>query len=141
MELRLPNVNFVFVSGRLTKDPEFKVTGGGLNILTMRIAVSKPIKDKATGEWKDEAFFLNVDMFGESAARVKDRLKKGSPVLVEGRLKGREYEDKTTGQKRAVLDIIAQKVQLMEKTGAAGAPGKSDAGSGPVDGDLEEVPF
>lgn len=141
MELRIPNLNLVMVSGRLTKDADYKVTSGGQSVLTMRIAVNNPSKDKVTGEWKDNPTFIGVDVWGDAAARLKDRLRKGSPVIVEGRLKGREYDDKATGQKRSVIDIVARNVQVMEKAGAAGAAPSAGAPAGGSGEDLEEVPF
>lgn len=141
MELRPPNLNFVMVSGNLTKDPEFKVTATGKELLSMRIAVNRRVKDK-TGAWKDEPMFFSVDWWGDLAAKAKDRLRKGSPIVVEGRLKGREYEDKATGQKRSVVDIVANLVHILEKSsgpgGAAPAAAPAAAGAGE---DLEEVPF
>lgn len=142
MELRPPNLNFVVVSGNLTKDPEFKVTATGKELLSMRIAVSRRVKDKS-GAWKDEPMFFSVDWWGELAAKAKDRLRKGSPIVVEGRLKGREYEDKATGQKRSVVDITANLVHILEKSGPGAAPSGASASAGAAksDEDLEEVPF
>ena len=106
----------------------------------MRVAVNRRYQDKASGEWKDDTTFIGVDVWGEEAARLKDRLHKGSPVHVEGRLKSREYEDKTSGQKRTVIDIMANRVQALEKVGGSAAAGKG--GSAAKSGeDLEEVPF
>ena len=139
MDIRLPNLNFVIVSGNLTKDPEFKVTATGKELLTLRIAVNRRVKDK-TGAWKDEPMFFSVDWWGDLAAKAKDRLHKGSPVVVEGRLKGREYEDKATGQKRSVVDITANIVHVVEKSGAGGAPSAAPAAAAAGE-DLEEVPF
>ena len=143
MELRLPPLNFVMVSGNLTKDPEFKVTATGKEVLSMRLAVNRRIKDK-TGAWKDEPMFFSVDWWGDLAAKSKDRLHKGSPIVVEGRLKGREYDDKATGQKRSVIDITANIVHILEKSGVGGAPSSAPAAGGSAvksDEDLEEVPF
>ncbi|MDE2292308.1 MAG: single-stranded DNA-binding protein, partial [Elusimicrobia bacterium] len=125
MELRLFTQNLVLISGRLTKDPDFKVTPGGQNILSMRLASNRRYQDKASGEWKDDTTYIAVDVWGEAAARLKDRLKKGSPVYVEGRLKSREYDDKTSGQKRTVIDIVARSVQVLEKMGAPASAGKT----------------
>lgn len=143
MEIRPPSLNFVLVSGNLTKDPEFKVTSTGKEVLSMRIAVNRRVKDK-TGAWKDEPMFFSVDWWGDLAAKSKDRLRKGSPIVVEGRLKGREYEDKASGQKRSVIDITANIVHILEKTGAGGVPSSAPAAGGSAaksDEDLEEVPF
>jgi len=60
----------------------------------MRIAVNRGIKDPKSGEWKEEVFFIDVVAWRELADRSKDKAKKGVPVVVEGRLTSREYEDK-----------------------------------------------
>ena len=144
MEVRLLSQNLVLIAGNLTKDPDYKVTTGGRGVLHLRVAVNRRYQDKATGEWKDDTTFIGVDVWGDEAARLKDRLRKGSPVHVEGRLKSREYEDKATGQKRTAIDILANRVQALEKSGAAGAAAKgepSGSGAGKSGDDLEEVPF
>ncbi|MBI3297990.1 MAG: single-stranded DNA-binding protein [Elusimicrobia bacterium] len=143
MEVRLLSQNLVLIAGNLTKDPDYKVTTGGRGVLHLRVAVNRRYQDKASGEWKDDTTFIGVDVWGDEAARLKDRLKKGSPVHVEGRLKSREYEDKATGQKRTAIDILANRVQALEKSGAGGAApaSKGEAGGGKSGDDLEEVPF
>ena len=143
MEVRLLTQNIVLIAGNLTKDPDFKVTTGGKGVLHMRVAVNRRYQDKS-GEWKDDTTYIGVDVWGEAADRLKDKLKKGSPVHVEGRLKSREYDDKTTGQKRTVIDILANRVQFLAKSGAAGGPAAGPAAGGEAgksDEDLEEVPF
>lgn len=140
MDIRLLSQNIVLIAGNLTADPDYKVTSGGRGVLHMRVAVNRRYQDKASGEWKDDTTFIGVDVWGDEAARLKDRLHKGSPVHVEGRLKSREYEDKTTGQKRTVIDILANRVQALEKAGGAGAAPKGGTAA-KSDEDLEEVPF
>jgi single-strand DNA-binding protein len=85
-----------------------------------------------------------VVVWGEAAERLKDKLKKGSPVHVEGRLRSEEYEDKT-GQKRSALKVVARRVQFLAKMTGSESPGPSPspAHEEPVDSktDLEEVPF
>lgn len=140
MELRLLTQNIVLVSGNLTKDPDYKVTTGGRGVLHMRVAVNRRYQDKS-GEWKDDTAYVPVDVWGEAADRLKDKLKKGSPVHVEGRLRSRDFDDKTSGQKRTVLEVVANRVQFLAKSGAAagGAPASGEAAKS--DEDLEEVPF
>src|SRR5262245_16218147 len=118
MEVRLLSQNVVLIAGNLTKDPDYKVTTGGRGVLHMRVAVNRRYQDKS-GEWKDDTAFVPVDVWGEAADRLKDKLKKGSPVHVEGRLRSRDFDDKTTGQKRAVLEVVANRVQFLAKTGSA----------------------
>jgi single-strand DNA-binding protein len=90
-----------------------------------------------TGEWKDDTAWVDVEIWREPAERLKDKLQKGSPVHIEGRLKSDEFEDKKTGEKRRALKVVARRVQVLAKS-EAGAPGASGEKSS---ADLEEVPF
>lgn len=139
--VRLPEINAVLLSGRLTRDPEVFFTQAGVAKCSFSIAVNRRVKDAKTGEWKDDVFFMPIVVWREQAERCKDKLRKGSPVFVEGRLRGREYEDKS-GQKRSVLEVEASRVQFLALTPAgeakeAPAAKAEDAGSE----QLEEVPF
>lgn len=139
--VRLPEVNVLVVSGRIVRDGEQTFTQGGTSKCVMRIAVNRRIKDSKTGEWKDEAFFIDVIAWRELADRSKDKAKKGTPVLVEGRLSGREYEK--DGQKRSAFEIVANRIQFLAKAAAEGPA--SPAGESPDESggktNLEEVPF
>lgn len=140
-ELRLLQQNIVLISGYLAKDPEFRVTTGGRPVMHFRVGVTRSYKDKLSGEWKDDTAWVPVDVWGDAAERLKDRLKKGSPVHVEGRLRSREYDDKS-GNKRNVLEVIANRVQFLAKLSAGEAgPSEASSGGGKADVDLEEVPF
>ena len=138
--VRLPEINTILLSGRLTRDPEVFFTQSGIAKCSFSIAVNRRVKDSKTGEWKDDVFFMPVVVWREQAERCKDKLRKGSPVYVEGRLRGREYEDKS-GQKRSVLEVEASRIQFLAlPTGEAkegSAPKTEDAASE----QLEEVPF
>lgn len=141
-EIRLLEQNVVLLSGHLAADPDFRVTQGGTAVCKFRLAVNRRFKDLKTGEWKDDTAWVPVDVWREAAERLKDKLRKGSPVHVEGRLKSEEYEDKS-GQKRSVLKVVARRVQFLAKA-AAGAEAPAGAGAdagGGADADLEEVPF
>ena len=140
-EMRLLEQNIVLLAGRLGGDPDFRMTAGGRAICKFRLAVGRRYKDPKSGEWKDDTAWVPVDVWGDAAERLRDKLKKGSPVHVEGRLQYREYEDKA-GQKRSALDVVAHRVQFLVKSGGEGggaAPGAGAAKSSETD--LEEVPF
>lgn len=124
--LRLPEQNSVVVTGRLTRDPEVFFTPSGTAKCWFSIAVNQNYRDKATGEWKEIATYVPIVVWREAAERCKERLSKGSPVHIEGRLRSREFEDKKTGQKRTVLEVEARRVQFLagNPKGAPGAPGE-----------------
>lgn len=103
-DLRVPDLNKVLIAGRLTRDPELKYTQGGMAYCRFTIANSRFFKGR-DGERKEETSFVDVVIWDKQAEFVGERLKKGRPVLVEGRLKSDSWEDKTTGQKRSKLEI------------------------------------
>jgi len=144
--VRLPELNFVLMNGRLTRDPEIFFTSGGAAKCSFSIAVNRRVKDAKTGEWKDDVLFMPIVVWREQAERCKERLKKGSPVSVEGRLRAREYEDKG-GQKRSVLEVEARRVQFLapgpEAGGEDAEPGRAKGAedSSPEASQIEEVPF
>ncbi|OGR82526.1 MAG: hypothetical protein A2902_02545 [Elusimicrobia bacterium RIFCSPLOWO2_01_FULL_64_13] len=113
--LRLHQLNDVRVIGRLVREPEVRLTSKGQSVCRLDIAVNRRYKG-ADGEWKEEASFIPVVVWREEAQRCGDRLKKGSPVYVEGRLKSRNWETKE-GQKRTSIEVDSRRVQFLEKAG------------------------
>lgn len=150
MDIKIPELNSVLVAGRLTRDPEQRFTQKGQGVTTFDIASNRRYKDAASGEWKDNTVFVPVSVWGPMSDRCKEKLRKGSPVLVEGNLVSSEYTDKS-GQKRKVLKVNARRVQFLffgdsADTGEAVPSGvqetvpqsdefKDDSGG------LDEVPF
>jgi len=110
--IRIPEQNHVIIAGRLTRDPEHRVTQKGRGCCFFDVAVNRRYKDMVTGEWKDDVTYVPVTAWGPMADRCKEKLKKGSPVHVEGRLTGSDYVDKA-GQKRKVLKLTARRVQFL----------------------------
>ncbi|MBI5208666.1 MAG: single-stranded DNA-binding protein [Elusimicrobia bacterium] len=144
--VRLPEQNQVLITGRLTRDPEIFRTAQGTAKCWFSVAVNRNYRDKASGEWKEMVTYVPVLAWREAAERCKEKLAKGSPVHVEGRLVSREFEDKKSGQKRTALEVEARRVQFLApaKTAAAqepqgaAAPAEAQVAAGE---DMEEVPF
>jgi len=118
-QIKLPEQNIVLLVGRLTRDPNVSFTQKGQAVCRCDIAVNRRYLDKTTNEWKDDTVFVPIVIWGSAAERCKDRLKKGTPVSVEGRLTTSEYTDKTTQQTRRSLQVTANRIQILE-FGAAG---------------------
>jgi len=113
MAIRLHSLNDVKLVGRLTRDPELRYTGQGTAVCHFRMAVSRRFKDRNSSEWREEAAFVPCSVWRESAERCGQRLKKGSPVFVEGRLKSRDWQTKE-GQKRSELEVDVSRIQFLE---------------------------
>jgi len=132
-------MNFILISGRLTRDPDNRMTQKGQTVCSFDVAVNRRYLDNASGEWKDEVAYVPVTVFGAAADRCKDRLKKGAPVLVEGRITMNEFTDKS-GQNRKVLRVSSRRLQILQSADAAvGEKSETSAESAEVTED--DVPF
>jgi len=118
--LRLHSLNDVKLVGRLTRDPELRYTPQGTPVCHFRIAVSRSYKDRNSNEWKEEVAFVPCSTWRETAERCGQRLKKGSPVFIEGRLQSRDWTTKE-GQKRFDLEVNILKIQFLEMAGEGGS--------------------
>lgn len=112
-DLRVPDLNKVFIAGRLTRDPELRYLPSGMAVCKIGVANTRYYKSK-DGERREEVVFVDVTVWDRQGEFVGERLRKGRPVLVEGRLKTDQWEDKTTGQKRSRLEINAMRVTPLD---------------------------
>ncbi|MDR1123735.1 MAG: single-stranded DNA-binding protein [Elusimicrobiota bacterium] len=112
MSIRLPEINYILISGRLTRDADVRMTQKGSVVCGFDVAVNRRYMDTVSGEWKDDVAYVPVSLFGPQAERLKDRLKKGAPVVVDGRINMNEFTDKA-GQNRKILRVIANRVQVL----------------------------
>ncbi len=103
--------NKVQLVGRLGKDPELKTVGSGLVMLKLSLATNERFK-AANGEWKDETQWHPVVAWGKQAERMAALLRKGSGLVVEGRLVHRSYEAKD-GSKRVSTEVILSDYQVL----------------------------
>lgn len=145
-QIRLPEQNLVLLAGRLTRDPNVAFTQKGQAVCRFDIAVNRRYMDNTTNEWKDDVVFVPVVVWGPTAERCKDRVKKGTPVYVEGRLTSSEYTDKTTGQTRRSMQVTARRIQILESNvvgaGSYGTATQGNASSADVEPVMEDdVPF
>jgi len=128
-------LNKVFLIGNLTRDPELRVTPKGTPICQFGIAVNRQFKDES-GATRDETTFVDIEAWGKQGELVAKYLTKGSPAMVEGRLKLDQWEDKATNQKRSKLKVVLDNVQfLSSRGGGAGAPGGGGGGAPGPGGD------
>jgi len=105
--------NKVILVGNLTRDPELRYTPAGTAVAKLSLAVNRSWRSQA-GEEREEVTFVDVDAFGKQAETLGQYLKKGRPVLIEGRLKMDQWEDKQTGQKRSRLGVILETFQFLD---------------------------
>jgi len=138
----MASFNKVIVMGNLTRDPELKYIPSGSAVGNLSLAMNRKYKGN-DGEMKEDVCFVNIVVWGKQAESCNEYLSKGSPLFVEGRLQSRSYETKE-GQKRNVLEIVADRVQFLggkKKTGAdEEAVPEETAGTGSGAGEGEDKP-
>ncbi|MGC1871650.1 MAG: single-stranded DNA-binding protein [Acidobacteriaceae bacterium] len=112
------SVNKVILLGNVGKDPEIKATASGTVVATFSIATSERFKDK-TGNWQDRTEWHNLVAYQRTAEIIRDYVKKGNKLYVEGRLQTSSWDDKTTGQKKYKTEIIVSDLSLLSGRGEA----------------------
>ena len=122
----MASFNKVILVGNLTRDPELRYTPKGMAIAKIGVAVNRVWTNEA-GEKKEEVTFVDVDVFGRTAENVGQYMRKGRPILIEGRLRLDQWDDKQTGQKKSRLGVVAETVQFLGSPGGPGGPGAEGA--------------
>ncbi len=115
------SVNKVILLGNVGKDPEIRSTPGGTMVANFTLATSDRQKD-AQGNWQDHTEWHNLVAFSRTAEIIRDYVKKGSKLYVEGRIQTRSWDDKESGQKRYRTEIIVADLSLLSarEEGAGG---------------------
>lgn len=140
---RMPEINIVMFTGRLTRDAANAFTQKGTAYSRFDIAVGRRYMDSSTNEWKEETVFVPAVLWGPQADRLKDKLKKGVPVMIEGRLQASDYQDKT-GQMRKGFQVNCSRVQILVTANAQEGGQSYKEVSEPVDQGAsidDDVPF
>jgi single-strand DNA-binding protein len=126
----MASFNKVILVGNLTRDPELRYTPKGTAVAKIGLAVNRTWKSE-TGETKEEVTFVDVDAFGRQAETIGQYLKKGRPILIEGRLRYETWEDKQTNQKRSRLGVVLENFQFLDSGRAEGSQGGSPRAAAP----------
>lgn len=128
----MANLNKVFLMGNLTRDPETRVTPGGLSICKFGLAVNRVWRDKE-GNQQEETTFVDVDAFGRQAETISKYVTKGRGLFVEGRLKLDQWEN-NAGEKRSKLKVVLDNFQFIGGRGdGPGGGDSSDSGGSPYE--------
>jgi single-strand DNA-binding protein len=134
----MSSFNRVILMGNLTRDVEIKYLQSGTAVAEIGLAVNDRRKDSQTGQWIEEVTFVDCTLWGRTAEIAGEYLSKGSPVLIEGRLKLHQWE--TEGQKRSKLRVVCENLRLVGSKGGgrsqpAGAPHYDESEYGGQAGD------
>lgn len=123
----MASYNRVVLVGNITRDIELRYTPGGTAVTDIGLAVNDRRKS-ANGEWVDETTFVDVTLWGRTAEVASEYLAKGSPILVEGRLKLETWE--SDGQNRSKLKVVCDRMQMLgspKSSGGGNAQATADA--------------
>lgn len=124
-DLKMPELNSVIVAGNLTKDPVFRQTSNNTPVVNFHVAANRRYKD-SSNQWQEDVCYVGVVAWNKLADSCKDRLKKGSAVLIDGELQSRTFKTED-GKNRTIVEIKAKRIQFLNKFN------KSD------EGDIDDV--
>jgi len=133
------NLNKVFLIGNLTRDPELRYTPSGMPVADVGLAINRVYRAGDGGDRKEETCFVDVTFWGKQAETVGKYLKKGRPILVEGRLKFDTWTSQDGG-KRSKLSVVGERFQFLGSRPDAGG-GAPEAGPAEVPDDEDDIPF
>jgi single-strand DNA-binding protein len=124
------SVNKVTLLGNVGKDPEIRSTPSGVMVANLTLATSDRQKD-AQGNWQDKTEWHNLKAFNRTAEIVRDYVKKGSKLYIEGKITTNSWDDKESGQKRYKTEILVNELVLLSgrEEGAGGQGGYTRAAS------------
>ena len=127
----MASYNRVILVGNLTRDPQLRYIPSGTPVADLGLAVKNRYKN-SNGEWVEEPTFVDITLWARTAEVASEYLSKGSPVLIEGRLKLDTWET-NEGQKRSKLKVVGERMQMLgsradreRARGAAPAPQDSE---------------
>lgn len=146
-DLKLPRINKVMISGRITNDLELKYTPKGTAVIRFTVASERMFKDESDN-WQTVATFIDCVAWTYLAENLEKNARKGSAVIVEGRLESRSYTD-SNNQNRKVWEVIADHIHFLEwqpKDGnssdyASDEPPLPEESTAPTKGTKDDVPF
>src|SRR5437763_9076036 len=122
----MASFNKVILMGNLTRDPELRYTPKGTAVAKLGMAVNRTWKGE-NGETKEEVTFVDVEAWNRQAEVIAQYMKKGRPLLVEGRLKLDQWEDKNTHQKQSKLKVVLETFSFIDSNRGDGAGAPSEA--------------
>ena len=112
-ELKMPEINYVVVAGNLTKDPVFRQTTNQTPVVNFSLASNRRYKD-SSNQWQEDVCYIGIVAWNKLAESCRDKLRKGSAVLVDGELQSRSWKTED-GHNRSVVEIKARRIQFLNK--------------------------
>lgn len=116
----MSDINNVSLTGRLTRDPELRVTAGGTQLLSFTLAFNTSVRNRQTGEWDERGNFIDCTMLGKRAEALLNFLTKGQKVAIAGKLRYATWDK--DGQRHSKLDLIVDEIDFMAQRQNAAQP-------------------
>lgn len=138
-DLKMPELNNVMIAGNLTKDPIFRETSNNTPVANFHIAANRRYKD-SNNQWQEDVCYVGVVAWNKLADSCKDRLVKGSAVLVDGELQSRTFKTED-GKNRTIVEIKAKRIQFLNKFGKSNEDGDEYSDNNSSDDLLEDSSF
>ncbi len=114
-DLKMPEVNYVIVSGNLTKDPVYRQTTNNTPVVNFSIASNRKFKD-GSNQWQEDVCYVGIVAWNKLADSCHARLRKGSAILVDGELQSRSWKSEE-GHNRSIVEIKARRIQFLNRKG------------------------
>jgi single-strand DNA-binding protein len=114
-DLKMPEMNCVVIAGNLTKDPIFRQTTNGTPVVNFTVASNRKFRDSGN-QWQEDVCYVGIVAWNKLADSCRDRLKKGSAVLIDGELQSRNWKT-DDGHNRSIVEIKARRIQFLNKRG------------------------
>lgn len=136
-------MNKVILLGNLTRDVELRHLPSGSAIAGFGIAMNRKWRDQS-GDLKEEVVFVDLEAFGKTAENIAKFFSKGSRILVEGRLKLDQWEDKHTGEKRSKLKVVVESFEFVDSRKTDDSPagfGKPPKAARAAPAEEGDIPF
>lgn len=125
----MANFNKVILLGNLTRDPQLRYLPSQTAVVDFGIACNRRFRT-TSGEERDETMFIDCSAFGKAAEIINQYCQKGRPILIEGRLKLDQWEDRQGGGKRSKHTVVVENFQLLGGRGEGATSGNSGAEDG-----------
>ena len=136
-------LNKAILIGNLTRDPELKALPSGIKVVSFSIATNRSWKGK-DGQKQESVEYHNAVAFGRTAEVIAQYMKKGSSILLEGRIQTRSWDDKTSGEKKYRTEIVVESMQFGPKTQGSNQKATDPAGEeigAEDDINVDDIPF
>ncbi|MFA6111827.1 MAG: single-stranded DNA-binding protein [Candidatus Latescibacterota bacterium] len=133
-QLNMPTINQVSLSGRVVQEPEYRVLESGVAKLSARIAVNHRYRDRSEN-WQEETSFFSIVLWHKPAELFAERLHKGTPVYVNGRLRSFSWRDEKD-QPHTIVEVQVRHLQILERDPSQN--GKADSAEIEEAAEIEE---